>query len=112
MEEKDDTVSMNVMIAERVYPLRVMLGDEEKVKNAVKLVNDNIKEYQRQYEGKDKQDYMAMCLLNLATEKVKLLTDVQNNLVGRGKNEGFGSCAFHCLIVPYLPIFPTSIYFS
>ncbi|MBL0310233.1 MAG: cell division protein ZapA [Bacteroidetes bacterium] len=79
MEEKDDTVSMNVMIAERVYPLRVMLGDEEKVKNAVKLVNDNIKEYQRQYEGKDKQDYMAMCLLNLATEKVKLLTDVQNS---------------------------------
>lgn len=78
MEEKDDTVSMEVMIAERVYPLRVTKGDEEKVRNAVKLVNDSIKAYQRQFEGKDKQDYMAMCLLNLATEKVKLLSDIQN----------------------------------
>lgn len=78
MDEKDDTVGMNVTIAERVYPLRVVKSDEEKVRKAVKLVNENIKEYQRQFEGKDKQDYMAMCLLNLATEKVKLHTDVQN----------------------------------
>lgn len=79
MEEKDDTVSMNVMIAERVYPLRVMMGDEEKVRNAVKLVNESIKNYQRMFEGKDKQDYMAMCLLNLATEKIKLQADIQNS---------------------------------
>lgn len=78
MKDQEDAVSMEVMIAERTYPLRVTKGDEEKVRNAVKLVNDNIKAYQKQFEGKDKQDYMAMCLLNLATEKIKLHTEIQD----------------------------------
>ncbi|MFN8285762.1 MAG: cell division protein ZapA [Chitinophagales bacterium] len=70
MGERIETVNINVMIAERLYPLKVAKGDEEKVRNAVKLVNDKIKEYQALYDGKDKQDYLSMCLLNFAVESV------------------------------------------
>lgn len=70
MKEKNVTVNMSVQIAERSYPLKVQQSDEEIMNNAAKLVNDRIKEYQRNYAGKDKQDYLAMCLLNLAVENL------------------------------------------
>ena len=72
MAEKSETVNINVQLAERTYPLKVLKSDEEKVHSAVKLVNEKIKEYQAMYNGKDKQDYMAMCLLNFAVEHEKL----------------------------------------
>ena len=43
MSGKNETVQINVLIAERSYPLRVTLSDEEKVQRAVKLVNEKIK---------------------------------------------------------------------
>jgi len=72
MAEKGETVNINVQLAERLYPLKVLKSDEEKVHSAVKLVNERIKEYQTLYDGKDKQDYMAMCLLNFAVEHENL----------------------------------------
>lgn len=68
MANKSETVNINVLIAERWYPLKVVKEDEEKLHKAVKLVNEKIAEYQESYAGKDKQDYMAMCLLNFAVE--------------------------------------------
>ena len=79
MAERNDTVNINVLIAERLYPLKVVKSDEEKVRNAVLLVNEKIKEYQTLYDGKDKQDYMAMCLLNFAVEHLNLQTASEQN---------------------------------
>lgn len=79
MGEKNETVNINVLIAERLYPLKVTRSDEEKVQSAVSLVNERIKKYQQLYEGKDKQDYMAMCLLNFAVEYVNLQDVTQQN---------------------------------
>lgn len=79
MGEKNETVNINVLIAERTYPLKVVKSDEEKVKSAVNLVNEKIKQYQQLYEGKDKQDYLAMCLLNFAVEHVNLQHNTQQN---------------------------------
>lgn len=79
MAGKDETVNMNVLIAERLYPLKVTKSDEERVLAAAKLVNEMIKEYQSQYDGKDKQDYMAMCLLNFAVEQTNLQTVTQQD---------------------------------
>jgi cell division protein ZapA len=79
MKRNDETVSMDAVIADRAYPLKVTKGDEEKLQHAVQLVNENIKKFQRLYEGKDKQDYMAMCLLNLSVENVKLQTQIEQS---------------------------------
>jgi len=79
MAEKSETVNINVQLAERLYPLKVLKSDEEKVHSAVKLVNERIKEYQTLYDGKDKQDYMAMCLLNFAVEHENLQNSSKDN---------------------------------
>jgi cell division protein ZapA len=64
----DGMVQINVMILDRIYPLKVQEKEKEEVLNAVKMVNEKIKEYQRMYDGKDKQDYLAMVLLLFAVE--------------------------------------------
>ena len=79
MQEKSETVNINVQLAERLYPLKVLKDDEEKLHSAVKLVNEKIKEYQALYGGKDKQDYMAMCLLNFAVEHENLQQSSKDN---------------------------------
>lgn len=77
---QDETVNINVLIAERLYPLKVKKSDEERVRNAVKLVTERIKEYQELYAGKDKQDYIAMCLLNVAVEYLGVQHDKQQGI--------------------------------
>lgn len=79
MSEKSETVNMQVLIAERTYPLKVMKNDEEKVQRAVSVVNEKLKEYQAAFAGKDKQDYMAMCLLNLAVEQQTFIQQHQQS---------------------------------
>jgi cell division protein ZapA (FtsZ GTPase activity inhibitor) len=64
--------SITVNIAGRVYPLTVSAGDEPKVRDAEKLINDRIKEYESNYSVRDKQDLLAMCALQLATHNIKL----------------------------------------
>ncbi len=79
MAEINETVNINVQLAERLYPLKVLKSDEEKLHSAVRLVNEKIKEYQALYGGKDKQDYLAMCLLNFAVEHEKLQRTSKEN---------------------------------
>lgn len=66
-----DLIPMNVIIAGRVYPLKVQTGEESAVREAVEMVNNRLKEFRKSYEGKDMQDYMAMLLTNFAVEWVK-----------------------------------------
>ena len=64
-------VQINVMVSDRIYPLKVLESEKEEVLNAVKLVNEKVREYQRIYDGKDKQDYLAMVLLLFAVEHLR-----------------------------------------
>lgn len=67
----ENTVQVNVTVADRIYPLRVSESEKEEVLDAVKLVNEKVREYQRLYDGKDKQDYLAMVLLLFAVEHMR-----------------------------------------
>ncbi len=67
----ENTVQINVTVADRIYPLRVSESEKEEVLDAVKLVNEKVREYQRLYDGKDKQDYLAMVLLLFAVEHMR-----------------------------------------
>jgi cell division protein ZapA len=67
----DGLVQINVTVSDRIYPLRVLEKEKEEVLKAVKLVNDKIREYQRLYGGKDKQDYLAMVLMLFAVEHMR-----------------------------------------
>lgn len=79
MTGRTETVNINVLIADRTYPLKVSSNDAPRVQKAVQLVDGKIKEYQKLYDGKDKQDYLAMCLLNFAVEHVNLESKHEND---------------------------------
>ncbi|MEX8547920.1 cell division protein ZapA [uncultured Mucilaginibacter sp.] len=64
-------ISIKINIADRVYPLKVNMEEEEVIRRAAKLINDRIKEYQENYAVKDKQDLLSMCVLHYATTSLK-----------------------------------------
>ncbi|MDA9555180.1 cell division protein ZapA [Pelobium sp.] len=64
-------ISIKINIADRVYPLKINMEEEEIVRRAAKLINDRIKEYQENYAVKDKQDLLSMCVLHYASASIK-----------------------------------------
>ncbi len=64
-------ISIKINIADRIYPLRVSMEEEEVIRRAAKLINDRIKEFQESYAVRDKQDLLAMSVLHYATLSLK-----------------------------------------
>jgi cell division protein ZapA (FtsZ GTPase activity inhibitor) len=64
-------ISIKINIADRMYPLRVELEEEEVIRMAAKMINDRIKDFQDNYAVRDKQDLLSMCVLFYATGLVK-----------------------------------------
>ena len=64
-------ISIKINIADRIYPLRVAMEEEEVIRQAAKLINDRIKEFQENYAVRDKQDLLSMCVLHYATGMIK-----------------------------------------
>ena len=61
-------VNIKVEIAGSVYPLKVDEGDEEHVREAVKLINNKIAEFERNYGVRDKKDLLGMVMLQLVSQ--------------------------------------------
>ena len=59
---------IKLTIANRIYPLNVPSDQEEGLRNAAKKIDIMIKHYEENYAVKDKQDVLAMCALQLATQ--------------------------------------------
>lgn len=64
-------ISIKINIADRIYPLRISMEEEEMIRRAAKLINDRIKEFQENYAVKDKQDLLSMAVLHYATATLK-----------------------------------------
>ena len=64
-------ISIKINIADRVYPLKVNMDEEEIIRRAAKMINDRIKELQDNYAVRDKQDLLSMCVLHYATATLK-----------------------------------------
>ena len=64
-----ELIPVNIVIAERTYRLKIDSGDEEMLRKTVKLINDKVYEFKSSFAGKDMQDYIAMVLIWLATER-------------------------------------------
>lgn len=59
---------IKLTIANRVYPLNVPIEQEEGLRLASKKIDIMIKHFEENYAVKDKQDVLAMCALQLATQ--------------------------------------------
>ena len=69
-------ITVNIVIADRTYRVKVESTNEEYVRKTAKIINDKIIEFKTQFAGKDMQDYIAMVLIWYATQ-----TSTGNNLI-------------------------------
>ncbi len=71
-----DELSIKIKIADREYPMKVKLKEEERIRAAGKLINEKLKHYRGQFGIDDKQDLLAMvafdCLVNKMADEENL----------------------------------------
>ena len=65
-------LSLTVTVGGRAYPLRVLPEDEGPISRIAKEINDKLATFQQTYQGKDKQDFLAMLLLIYAVDLYKV----------------------------------------
>lgn len=63
-----DKLSIKLHIANRIYPMKIERKSEEYIRNAVKQIEARLKYYEENYAIKDKQDLLAMCLIEYASK--------------------------------------------
>ena len=67
-----DKLSIKLHIANRIYPMKIERKSEEFIRNSVKKIEERLKYYEENYAIKDKQDLLAMCLIEYASKLEKI----------------------------------------
>ncbi|MBH70445.1 MAG: cell division protein ZapA [Flavobacteriales bacterium] len=67
-----EKLSIKLHIANRIYPMKIDPSSEEFIRNAVKKIEERLTFYENNYEIKDKQDLLAMCLIEYASKLERL----------------------------------------
>ncbi|MBA3647294.1 MAG: cell division protein ZapA [Chitinophagales bacterium] len=67
-----DTISINITIADRTYPIKVKANEQILIKEAERLINDKLYQFQMQFTGQEKLDYLAMSALMNVVEVMKI----------------------------------------
>lgn len=63
-----ELLKIKLTIADRVYPLSVSPEQEEALRASAKKIEAMIKQLEQNYAVRDKQDVLAMCALQYATQ--------------------------------------------
>ncbi len=75
-------LKIKLSIADRVYPLTISPEQEEGLRKASKKIDEMIKRFEKSYAVRDKQDVLAMCALQFATQveqrKIDTIEDKQH----------------------------------
>jgi len=61
-------LKIKLSIADRVYPMTVLPEEEEGLRIAAKKIDKLLKHYEQNYAVRDKQDVLAMCALQFASQ--------------------------------------------
>lgn len=73
-----DKQKIKITIADRVYPMTIKPSQEEGLRKAAKSIETVIKQYEKNYAVRDKQDVLAMCALQFAAKSEQhILNDQQ-----------------------------------
>ena len=62
------SLKIKINIANRIYPMTINRDAEENIRKSVKKIEDRLKFYEKNYAIKDRQDLLAMCLIEIATK--------------------------------------------
>lgn len=71
---------ITINIAGRVYPLNVPAAEEETLRKVGKQIENMIKDFEQNFDVRDKQDALAMCALKLGTNAEVLTLSNERNI--------------------------------
>ena len=75
MSEK---LKIKLSIANRVYPLTIDPNQEEGLRKAARNIEAMIRQFEQSYSVRDKQDVLAMCALQFASQTEQKVIDKDN----------------------------------
>jgi len=75
----DGKLKIKVSVADRVYPLTVEPAQEEGLRSASRKIDAMIKQFEENYAVRDKQDVLAMCALQFASQVEQKQIDNNND---------------------------------
>jgi len=76
-----EALKIKLTIADRLYPLTIQAEQEEGLRKAAKRIEEMIKRFEQSYAVRDKQDVLAMCALQFATQVEQKELDAGKDLV-------------------------------
>ena len=76
----DDKLKIKITIGGRVYPLSVNNAiEEEGMRKAANKINELVSKFEQNYAVSDKQDVLAMCALQFASQtEIRSISDQDN----------------------------------
>ena len=81
-----ELLKIKLTIADRVYPLSVAPDQEEALRKSAKKIDAMIKQLEKSYAVRDKQDVLAMCALQYSTQlEQKSSTETQGVIIEHQK---------------------------
>jgi len=72
-------LSIKIKIGNREYPMKVKAEDEERVRNAGRIINEKIKSYADQFGIDDLQDLLAMVAFDSLIGKMRSEEEIDND---------------------------------
>jgi len=73
-----EQLKIKLSIANRVYPLTIAPSQEEGLRKAAKKIEAMIGQFEQNYSVRDKQDVLAMCALQFASQVEQKSIDKEN----------------------------------
>lgn len=78
-------LNIKISIADRVYPLTIEPDQEEALRSASKKIDTMIKQFEQSYAVRDKQDVLAMCALQFASQTEQKKIDKSEDSINAEK---------------------------
>ena len=79
MKLMGEQLKIKLSIADRVYPLTIDPSQEEGLRKATKKIETMIKQFEKNYAVRDKQDVLAMCALQFASQVEQTVINSENS---------------------------------
>lgn len=73
----NNLLSINVNIANKLFPMKVTAEEESRIRNAAKLINESIDKFKKIYGNKEPFDLLAMAALQISSNFIE--SDTNNN---------------------------------
>ncbi len=74
------SLKIKISIADRIYPMTIDPEREEGLRKAAKKIEGVIKQFEKNYAVRDKQDVLAMCALQFAAKSEQQTIENQDQV--------------------------------